>query len=89
MNSTLNICRVGSSIEAGLPNITGYFINDSGGFDGCFYSAGTVNDNTNNTNQGSKDAKIAIDASRSSTIYGSSTTVTPSSLVAGFYIKYL
>ena len=61
---------VGTNQDAGLPNIDGYFINDSGGNTGAFYNAGGVSGNINAAGEGTTDAKIAFDASRCSKVYG-------------------
>ena len=84
----------GTSKDAGLPNITGYFTADPQygsirliGY-GSFYGSGAVswctggsslNININN--------QLNLDASRSSAIYGNSTTVQPSSLTVRYIIK--
>ena len=79
-----------------MPNITGYFENrvpasnsysapaQNGGSGGAFY-AGTATTTTigfNFTNTASKDINniFALDASRSSSVYGNSTTVQPPAL---------
>lgn len=69
---------VGKYIEAGLPNITGEIIGSSSrgiasSANGCFYidtKQGTVSTNTPNER-----GNVYMDASRSSSIYGNSTTV--------------
>ena len=78
----------GISIKAGLPNITGSTgdtVGDHGGQFGVFTkSRGT---------QGFNGGRVSwytlnFNASRSSSIYGSSTTVTPLSITTSFLMKY-
>lgn len=64
-------------ISAGLPNITGTFegaSQNSNYTTGAFYVVGR---NTQVANNGEKDNTYGFDASRSSSIYGNSTTVQP------------
>lgn len=70
---------VGTTIEAGLPNITGtlgYEIEGNLYVDGCVYFGGSsvTRGSFDGTNWG---VPSKIDASRSSSIYGKSTTVQP------------
>lgn len=86
----------GTTIEAGLPNITGA-INPTittGGVrfaleesNGALYSMYNQYGNylSNLSYAGSGASRIGLDASRSNSIYGSSTTVQPPSLVVIFY----
>ena len=79
---------VGVVKNAGLPNITGRIggtLDDSWGqANGAFYESGSLPDSG-----GSQSGPIIwMDASRSSSIYGSSTTVQPPALTMRFYIKY-
>lgn len=69
--------EVDTTIEAGLPNITGWFGNgeSDGSYGGAFYWNGTQSGNTQTG--GSTDSKCSFDASRSSSIYGKSNTVQP------------
>lgn len=68
-------------IEAGLPNITGTFSGIEGGnpayLTGVFYNTGT---RVNGGSRGTDDAVIGFNASRSSSVYGNSTTVQPPSI---------
>lgn len=79
----------GTVKSAGLPNITGSFEPLSRNSDyptsGAFYykTAGNGQSDAN-----SKGAVFGFDASRSSSIYGNSTTVQPPALTMRFYIKY-
>ena len=71
----------GTEKEAGLPNITGTTGNQTGGYTptGAFY----IGDNTGwqcSTNQYSGRGNVFLDASRSSAVYGKSTTVQPHSI---------
>lgn len=76
---------VGTSIAAGLPNITGGFSGDFGQYTyGVFYNNGWA---ANNTGDGDGNL-ISFDASRSSTIYGNSETVQPPALTLLPCIKY-
>ena len=77
---------------AGLPNITGEakapYRSVWGGLPtGAFYMVPN-NQNALDTIEAKPMSPIAFDASRCSTIYGSSTTVTPLSLSTKFFIKY-
>lgn len=67
-----------STIEAGLPNITGYFggLRTEGGTtsSGAFYNGGN---NMGATNGQGSNCSVNFDASRSSSIYGQSNTVQP------------
>ena len=72
---------VGNYVEAGLPNISGLFVIDktsygwgASGTSGAFYNAGT-GASGNNANQSGNAPKIGFDASRSSSVYGNSSTV--------------
>ena len=86
--STIDVTKVGDLVEAGLPNITGNVAatnwEDTSNNTGAFY--------TNDSNQASianRDsyrATAAFDASRSSSIYGNSTTVQPQSIKVLYYI---
>lgn len=77
---------VGTKKNAGLPNITGRFrgVNSNTGADGCFYNA----TNVNGAASGDSDKYIYFDASRSNSIYGSSSTVQPASTTQLPIIKY-
>lgn len=80
--------NVGSQIAAGLPNITGIIgavgLNNyvaSGAF--YYHSRGGIL-----SNSGEADLNVGFDASRSSTIYGNSTSVQPPSQIVHICIKY-
>ena len=83
----------GTTIEAGLPNITGYFngnkLTDNNQIaNGAFQVGGapgrpTCKDSTDESNPG-----FNIDASRSSAVYGASNTVQPPAVTMRFIIKY-
>lgn len=76
-------------IEAGLPNITGRMgTTDINGVSstGCFYRSGRSGKLENETGQ--SDPNVYFDASRSSSIYGNSTTVQPSSIKVKVYTRY-
>lgn len=83
------ISTLGNITEAGLPNITGGFNTSS--FDdnnatGAFSSTGTVQNITLGTSGGSRIHADDFDASRSSDIYGNSSTVQPQSVKVLYYI---
>jgi len=90
------VTEVGSYLAAGLPNITGlaspfltgdtgaYVTGHTGAFTARFTSTvgyGTVGSTATNT------GGLNFDASRSSTIYGNSTTVQPPSIVGMWLVK--
>ena len=80
--------EVANLVEAGLPNITGE-INVRCNFDvatGAFYSEKTSCLGHNSNYSGNGTAKF--DASRSSSVYGKSTTVQPPSQTVHLCIKY-
>lgn len=75
--------------EAGLPNITGRMGNTdsaSSSATGAFYRSGTSGKMENSN--GSADPNIYFDASRSSSIYGNSSTVQPPSQGVLVCIRY-
>lgn len=81
----------GTSKVAGLPNITGFFHADykSSATTGAFYNNANASKVTGLAGaSGSHAAGINFDASRSSGIYGKSTTVQPPALTMRYYIKY-
>ena len=83
--------NVGTTIAAGLPNITGRFcnwaINGRGVVqEGCCYGDGTTG--AGGQASGGNNTILNIDASRSSSIYGNSTTVQPPAVTVNFCIKY-
>lgn len=88
---------VGSYLEAGLPNITGSIMArwDSAGYyagfvgaNGAFYTSGEAGQNAarGSGNTGGLN-QLKIDASRSSAIYGKSSTVQPESIVGMWLVK--
>jgi len=92
---------VGETYEAGLPNITGYTsVSANGGTEylggfvmtnGAFYANQDVTSGHgfgggNNHNVGKR---LYLDASRSSDVYGSSSTVRPRCIVVKHIIKYI
>ena len=87
----------GSSIsgtvkDAGLPNITGYFnpfAEGSTATDGSFYVIRSTQNGWGTTSGiDSDNCLVGFDASRSSSIYGSSSTVQPPALTCLICIKY-
>lgn len=83
----------GSTIEAGLPNITGHYatvviLNYQKNMVGCFYdSHGEYPELGSCAGTAGTDPAwdVAIDASRCSSVYGKSDTVTPPSYVVHFW----
>ena len=87
---------VGTAVEAGLPNITCTLTNDRS-FLTEYHSSGAFSADIISSNsyafswhqdRGRKGAMISIDASRSSSIYGNSSTVQPPALTCLICIKY-
>lgn len=89
----------GTEKAAGLPNITGSYearpmgsnaANIFAGFNGAFANSTTTNNgssmSTGSANQ--QFSKTTFDASRSSSVYGNSTTVQPPALTMRYIIKY-
>ena len=84
----------GTVKEAGLPNITGQ-TNCCDGFrsgknTGALFATDRVSDNYSNSRYGILNYvyhAIAIDASKSNSIYGNSTTVQPPSVTVRYFIK--
>ncbi len=77
------------SVAAGLPNITGHFSllkSDSGGASDAFYISGSGWVNTAAANGAGR--YIYMSASRSSSIYGNSTTVQPPALKVRWKTRY-
>lgn len=83
---------VGTVKSAGLPNITGGlgFTGTSciGSASGSFYSAESVQYHTASGGSTWPIGRLAFDASKSSSIYGNSTTVQPPALTMLYIIKY-
>jgi hypothetical protein len=79
----------GTTIEAGLPNITGTASqdNDSGfanTFSGVFYNGGNTT-HFATTGEGNYSNVLGFDASRSNSIYGNSNTVQPPAYVVNIW----
>lgn len=77
--------EAGTTIVAGLPNITGTFTvggGEGGTRSGAFYYTGS---STSNQNSGVTGPGWGFDASRSSSIYGKSDTVQPSAYVVNIW----
>ena len=81
---------LGQLNEAGLPNITGSISFDvwSNASSGCFYDNGGNKRSGTSNDGGSKGANKTFDASRSSSVYGKSSTVTPKNISVNWFIKY-
>ena len=88
IEGTTDLSALGDLVEAGLPNITGWF--NSGGVargyttTGAFSSSGTRYNGANGNDNYSE--AFNFDASRSSSIYGNSDTVQPQTIKAFYYI---
>lgn len=79
---------VGTTIEAGLPNITGSVTAARGInsiYEGCIQSRNEAKSNEYQGQYGSLYNGFSFDASRSSSIYGNSTTVQPPAYVVNIY----
>lgn len=78
--------------EAGLPNITGYVGLSLWAYqpNGAFYYVSHTDSNHNNARgtSGTHEYDVLMNASRSSAIYGKSTTVTPENVSVVYCIKY-
>ena len=81
---------VGTAVEAGLPNITGilYLVTGSNDCTGSFYFTSSTNSRISASVVANANNVIGFSASKSTSIYGNSTTVQPSSLVLNYVIKY-
>ena len=83
----------GTVIEAGLPNITGYIPHDwlsmgDGNPAGAFYRTNILGGSTSRQGKKSGDwFRYMFDASRSSSIYGRSSTVQPPAVTVKYFIK--
>jgi hypothetical protein len=77
----------GAAIAAGLPNITGDFpvSNSSASPSGAFYIESYF---TGNGQDSQQNKMIALNAARSSAVYGNSTTVQPPAIAMIPQIKY-
>ena len=86
MDSTKTI---GTNIEAGLPNITGSFDEWGGNinYSGSFYAGTPKKQNYAKRSEYTTYTSM-FDASRSSSIYGKSTTVQPPASIVNYFIKY-
>lgn len=73
--------EVSTTVSAGLPNITGkgHFADNNGDWEGALYN---VENGNYIGDGGSTGTRIGFDASRSSSIYGNSSTVQPNSIKA-------
>lgn len=83
----------GTVLEAGLPNITGYIPHDwlsmgDGNPAGAFYRTDILGRSTSRQGKKSGDwFRYMFDASRSSSIYGRSSTVQPPAVTVRYFIK--
>ena len=87
IEGTTDVTALGDLVEAGLPNITGRFLgNEWAGYDrteGAFYNSGTADKGSEG---GDSRSLVYLDASRSSSIYGNSSTVQPQTIKILYYI---
>ena len=94
LEGTTDLSKVGNYIEAGLPNITGYFYGRSDwtwrtlGTNGAFYAGPSFNRNDSTASGGHSYESCAFDASRSSPIYGETDMVQPPALLMVPCIKF-
>ena len=81
---------VGTAVEAGLPNITGnlYLVTGGNVCTGSFYNTSSTNSRIDASVVDNGNNDIGFSASKSSSIYGNSTTVQPNTLVLNYIIKY-
>lgn len=89
IEGTTDITALGDLIEAGLPNITGTFYGNQAALaDG--YGAFVTGSNPYGgyVSAGNLNNQMQFDASRSSSIYGNSSTVQPQSIKVFILIKY-
>ena len=90
----MHIILLNIRVNAGLPNIVGQWDATSclsaGGCAGGGCISGWHDGTTasSHSKTGSGDIHLRLYASNSSTIYGSSNTVTPTSLICKYYIRY-
>ncbi len=86
IEGTTDISALGSLVSAGLPNITGQFhsTDNAGWANGAFSYQGTTGMGHWNSDDGQH--TISFDASKSSAIYGNSTTVQPQTIKQFIYI---
>ena len=85
VEGTTDLTALGDLVQAGLPNITGTFRADAGIDDptGCFYWTDIGSTDGGGSVPG---ATYHLDASRSSSLYGNSTTVQPQTIKVLYYI---
>lgn len=75
---------VGSTVEAGLPNITGWFdIVNTTQYDGILYKSIGTGGNSGNTGGGTN--RLQLDASGCNPIYGNSETVQPPAYIVNIW----
>ena len=91
VEGTASLTALGDLVQAGLPNITGDYqargVGTLNSSSGALYSSASASMSYASHNSTSADIpNIAIDASRSSSIYGNSTTVQPQSIKVLYYI---
>lgn len=83
--------ELGYTLQPGLPNITGTFagLRTEGGTTGtgAFQNNGNYNGYAS-ANGSATNNSLSFDASRSSSIYGNSTTVQPAACKCNFVIKF-
>lgn len=93
IEGTTDVNALGDLVQAGLPNITGYVnkvrTKDTDLPSGGAFQSDLLNSNLQNYWEGARNtnaANISFDASRSSSIYGNSSTVQPQTIKVLYYI---
>ena len=76
----------GSEVEPGLPNIEGVFYGFNAATSGAFRHTENANVISDSAKWGGR-SKVTFDASRSSSVYGKSSTVQPPALVVNIWVR--
>lgn len=89
VQGVFDLQNLGMTVEAGLPNITGTFDNivDIRTASGAFYKRSVTNSTGGTNTYTVSNAGAGIDAHRSSSIYGNSTTVQPEAIQYPYFIQ--
>lgn len=88
IEGTTDVTALGDLVEAGLPNITGIFSTkwNEPASSGAFNSTAITDNRGTTTVSGNRHYENTFDASRSSSIYGNSSTVQPQTIKVLYYI---
>ena len=90
IEGTTDLTALGDLVEAGLPNITGALWggrNTSSAYTEAFHMTGSSSSKTSRADWGENlNSAVNFNASRSSSIYGNSTTVQPQTIKVLYYI---